>query len=148
MEKTLIILKPDAVDRRLVGKIVGRFEAKGLQLQGMKLGMIAREVAEKHYEAHKAKPFFSGLVDFMTGSPVVLMVLGGEHAIETARRLMGETAGYKATPGTIRGDFGLSGQFNLVHGSDSPEAAQREIELFFRADEILEYVIGDARWFE
>jgi nucleoside-diphosphate kinase len=147
MEKTLIILKPDAVDRRLVGETILRFERKGLQILGMKLAVVPRSTAEKHYEAHRAKPFYSSLVQFMTAGPVVLMVLGGSDAIQVSRRLMGDTAATKAPPGTIRGDFGLSSQFNLVHGSDSPEAAQREIELFFSPDEIIEYRSGDARWF-
>ena len=147
-EKTLIILKPDAVDRRLVGRIVQRFEQKGLQILGMKLNFLPPETIQTHYEAHKEKPFYDSLLGFMTGGPAVLMVLGGENAIATARRLMGATAAHKAEPGTIRGDFGLSAPYNLVHGSDSPEAAAREIELFFKSEELLEYRTSGAQWFE
>jgi nucleoside-diphosphate kinase len=146
MERTLIILKPDAVDRRLVGEIMSRFEKKGLQLSGLKLATISTATAEKHYEAHREKPFYSGLIKFMTGGPVVLMVLQGNHAIEVARKLMGSTFGYESEAGTIRGDYGISSQFNLIHGSDSPAAAQREIELFFSPDELFEYELCDAKW--
>ena len=147
-EKTLILLKPDAVDRRLVGQIIQRFEQKGLQILGMKLNVISADTIQKHYEDHKGKPFYDDLVSFMTGGPAVLMVLGGENAIETARKLMGATAAHKAEPGTIRGDFGLSASFNLVHGSDSPEAAAREIERFFKTEELLEYRPSGSQWFE
>ncbi len=146
MERTLIILKPDAVDRRLAGEIIARFERKGLQIAGLKLSMISVPTAEKHYDAHRAKPFYPGLVKFMTGSPVVLMVLQGSHAIEAARKMMGRTFGYQAEPGTIRGDFGISSQFNLIHGSDSAESAEREIKLFFAPGEVLEYKSCDGKW--
>ena len=146
MERTLIILKPDAVDRRLVGEIVSRFEKKGLQIVGLKLARISTATAEKHYEAHREKPFYSGLVTFMTGGPIVLMVLQGDHAIEVARNLMGTTFGYESPAGTIRGDYGISSQFNLIHGSDSPAAAERELELFFAAEELLDYESSDAKW--
>lgn len=148
MQKTLIIIKPDAFDRRLVGKIVSRFEAKGLQLLAMKLAAISEETAKKHYAEHEAKPFFDGLVRFITGGPVVLMVWGGGSAIAAARRLMGRTNAAEAEPGTIRGDWGLSGQFNLVHGSDSPESAEREIDLFFSPEELVELPHSDSKWFE
>ena len=146
MERTLIILKPDAVQRRLVGQIVSRFEQKGLKLAGMKLHKISRETAETHYSDHKGKPFYDGLVSFMTSEPVVTMCLEGHKAIEVCRKLMGATFGFAAEPGTIRGDFGISNQFNLVHGSDSPEAAKKEVELFFSADEIQEYGLADDAW--
>jgi len=146
MERTLIILKPDAVDRRLVGEIIARFERKGLQIAGLKLAMISHNIAEKHYEAHRAKPFYPSLVKFMTGGPVVLLVLQGAHAIEVCRKLMGKTFGHQAEGGTIRGDFGISSQFNLIHGSDSSESAERELKLFFQPGEILEYPTSDAKW--
>lgn len=146
MEKTLIILKPDAVDRRLIGEITARFERKGLQVVGLKLAVISQATAEKHYDAHRGKPFYAGLVKFMTSAPVVLMALQGNRAIEVARKLMGKTFGHQAEPGTIRGDFGMSSQFNLIHGSDSPESADRELKLFFNPGEVLEYKNCDSRW--
>lgn len=137
METTLIILKPDAVQRGLCGRILSRFEDKGLQVVGMKLMQISPKLAETHYEAHKGKPFYAGLVKFMTSSPVVVLALRGNGAITIARNMMGATFGSKAAPGTIRGDFGVSNSFNLIHGSDSPEAAQRELTLFFQPGEVL-----------
>ena len=148
METTLIILKPDAVHRRLVGEIIARLEKKGLQIVGLKLAVISRETAEKHYEAHRGKPFYSSLVQFVTGGPVVLMAVAGGHAIEVVRKMMGKTFGYQAEPGTIRGDLGISSQCNLIHGSDSPEAAERELRLFFSQEDIIDYRMGDARWLE
>ncbi len=137
METTLIILKPDAVQRGLMGRIIGRFEDKGLQIVGCKLMQISQELAAKHYEAHKTKGFYPGLVKFMTSSPVLVLAVRGVGAIAMARKMMGATFGSKAEPGTIRGDFGVSNSFNLIHGSDSPEAAEREIGLFFKAGEVL-----------
>lgn len=145
MEKTLILLKPDAVKRRLIGRILSRFEDKGLRVAGMKLMQISKELAAKHYADHQGKPFYDGLVDFMTSDPVVAMAIEGPKAIEVCRAMMGATFGFKADPGTIRGDFGISNQFNLVHGSDSPESAQRELELFFPGGEgILPWETADA----
>ncbi|HVR74671.1 MAG TPA: nucleoside-diphosphate kinase [Planctomycetota bacterium] len=146
MERTLILLKPDAVDRRLVGDIISRFERKGLLIVGLKLSRIALQTAEKHYEAHRGKPFYPGLVKFMTGGPVVMMALEGSRAVEVARKLMGKTFGHQAEPGTIRGDLGISSQYNLIHGSDSPESAERELRLFFAPGEILDYFTSDAKW--
>ena len=146
MERTLILLKPDAVQRSHVGDIVSRFERKGLKILGMKLMRIAPETAAKHYEAHQGKPFYDGLVKFMTSNPVVALALEGHQAISVCRKLMGATFGCDAEPGTIRGDFGISNGFNLVHGSDSPEAAARELEIFFNAGEILEYDRIDDSW--
>jgi len=131
METTLIILKPDAVQRGLMGKIVSRFEEKGLQIVGMKMMRISPELAATHYESHQGKPFYEGLVRFMTSAPVVVMAIRGVGAIVICRKMMGATFGSNAEPGTIRGDFGVSNSFNLIHGSDSPEAAEREIGLFF-----------------
>ena len=146
MQRTLIILKPDAVQRRLVGQIMQRFEAKGLRTAAMKFMQISRELAGQHYAVHKGKPFYNGLIDYITSGPVVVMLLVGPHAIDVARELMGQTFGYEAKPGTIRGDFGISRTFNLVHGSDSPETAEKEIPLFFSPDEIIEYPLCDEPW--
>ncbi len=123
MERTLIILKPDAVQRGLCGQIIDRFEKKGLQIVGLKFMKIPQTLAETHYGPHKGKPFYDGLVKFMTSSPVIVLALYGKDAIGVARKMMGATFGSKAEPGTIRGDFGVSNSFNLIHGSDSPESA-------------------------
>ena len=139
MERTLVLAKPDAVQRGLTGTIIARLEARGLKIVAIKLIQIDRSMAERHYEAHVGKPFFDGLVRFITSSPVVAMVLEGNRAIEIVRQTMGETDPAKATPGTIRGDFALDIGRNLVHGSDSPESAQREIALFFDQAELLSY---------
>ncbi len=146
METTLIIFKPDAVQRGLTGKILTRFEDKGLQVVGMKLMKISPELAETHYGAHKGKPFYNGLVGFMTASPVVVLAVRGVGAITVARKMMGATFGSKAEPGTIRGDFGVSNSFNLIHGSDSPEAAAKELGLFFKDGEILDYNRAINAW--
>lgn len=146
METTLIILKPDAVQRGLMGRILSRFEDKGLQVVGCKLTQISRQLAETHYEAHKSKPFYPGLVNFMTSAPVLILALRGNGAIAIARKMMGATFGSKAEPGTIRGDFGVSNSFNLIHGSDSPEAAERELGLFFKAGEVLNVDRAIEKW--
>ncbi len=146
MERTLIILKPDAVQRGLIGEIITRFEKKGLQVVGMKLMTIPRQLAETHYEPHRERPFYPGLVKFMTSSPVVVLALAGKDAIAIARKMMGATFGSKAEPGTIRGDFGVSNSFNLIHGSDSPEAATRELGLFFKPDELIEWTPAVQTW--
>jgi nucleoside-diphosphate kinase len=139
METTLIILKPDAVQRGLMGRIITRLEEKGLQVVGAKMMLISRDLAERHYESHRGKGFYEGLIKFMTSSPVLAMAVRGMGAIAISRRMMGATLGSNADPGTIRGDFGVSSSFNLIHGSDSPEAARREIELFFAPGELVEY---------
>lgn len=144
METTLIILKPDAVQRGLMGRILTRFEDKGLQIVGCKLMQISQELAATHYAAHKERPFYAGLVRFMTSSPVLVMAVRGNGAITIARNMMGATFGSKAAPGTIRGDFGVSNSFNLIHGSDSPEAAERELGLFFKAGEVLAWSQGGS----
>lgn len=146
METTLIILKPDAVQRGLMGQIITRFENKGLQVVGAKLMQIGQDLAAKHYEAHQSKPFYPGLVKFMTSSPVLVLAVRGVGAIGICRAMMGATFGSKADPGTIRGDFGVSNSFNLIHGSDSPDAAQRELELFFAAGEIVSYDRAVEGW--
>ena len=146
MERTLVLLKPDAVQRRLVGRIISRFEDKGLKIVGMKLMQVTRQLAERHYAEHREKPFFSELVSFITSSPVVAMVVEGPDAISEVRRLMGKTDPREAAPGTIRGDYGLSITQNLVHGSDSPESAAREIPIFFSEGEIFDYSMADEPW--
>ncbi|MFQ5589685.1 MAG: nucleoside-diphosphate kinase [Phycisphaerae bacterium] len=146
MERTLIILKPDAVQRRLIGRITQRFEDKGLSIVGMKFMRVSRELAERHYAPHRGKPFYPPLIDYITSGPVVVMVLQGDRSVAIARKLMGATFGYEADPGTIRGDFGVSRTFNLVHGSDSPETAAAEIALYFADDELLDYSPADGDW--
>ncbi len=146
MEQTLVLLKPDAVQRRLLGEILSRLERKGLRIAALKLMRIDRELAERHYQPHQGKPFYESLVSFMTSEPVVAMVIQGFRAVDVCRKLMGGTFGHQAEPGTIRGDFGISNQYNLVHGSDSPKEALREIELFFKPEEILDYVLADDAW--
>ncbi|MCD8350050.1 MAG: nucleoside-diphosphate kinase [Planctomycetaceae bacterium] len=131
MEKTLVILKPDCVARHLVGRVLARFEEKGLVIAGMRMEMIARETAEKHYAEHNGKPFYPGLVNFITSGPVVVMALAGVEAVSVVRKMIGATSGRAAEPGSIRGDYGLSKGFNLVHASDSVESAERELALFF-----------------
>jgi len=146
VETTLIILKPDAVQRALMGRILARFEDKGLQVVGMKLMQISPQLAQTHYESHQGKPFYAGLVRFMTSAPVLVLALRGNGAIAISRKMMGATFGSKAEPGTIRGDFGVSNSFNLIHGSDSPEAAERELKLFFKPGEVLDFKRAVDGW--
>ena len=146
METTLIILKPDAVQRGLCGRIITRFEEKGLQIVGMKLMQISQDLAATHYKDHASKPFYPGLVRFMTSSPVVVMAVRGIGAITICRNMMGATFGSKANPGTIRGDFGVSNSFNLIHGSDGPEAAARELGIFFKSGEVIEFPRAGETW--
>lgn len=138
MERTLLIIKPDAIQRRLIGKIVARFEEKGFQIIGMKLTKLDEVVIRRHYGAHEGKPFYEPLVRYMSANPVVVMAVQAKGAIAIARKMMGATFGADALPGTIRGDFAVSNRFNLIHGSDSPEAAEKEIGLFFKKDELWE----------
>ena len=145
-ERTLIIIKPDAVQRQLVGKIVSRFEDKGLKIVAAKFMQIPQETARKHYAVHEGKPFFEGVVNYLASSPVMVMVLQAEGVIAMSRKLMGETFGNEATPGTIRGDFGACRGYNLVHGSDSPESADYEIPLYFKPDEIVDYTLVAEDW--
>jgi nucleoside-diphosphate kinase len=146
MERTLIIFKPDAVQRMLSGQLLTRFENKGLQIVGLKFMKIPQQTAETHYAPHKGKGFYEGLVRFMTSSPVVVVALQGKNAIAIARKMMGATFGASAEPGTIRGDFGVSNSFNLIHGSDSPEAAQKELGLFFKPDELVDWAPAIQTW--
>lgn len=146
MEKTLIILKPDSLQRGLAGRIITRFEEKGFQILALKAMKVSRELAEKHYGVHKGKPFYPRLLEYITSSPVVVMVLQANNGIAVARKMMGATFGSNAEPGTIRGDFGLSNSFNLIHGSDSPEAAAFEIGLYFKPEDLLTYERANERW--
>ena len=146
MQKTLILFKPDCVQRKLVGTIVQRFEKKGLRLAGLKLVQASRELAEKHYAVHKGKPFYESLLGFLTSGPTVALVWEGREAVAVARTLMGPTDGTKAPPATIRGDFALSVQNNLVHGSDSPENAELEIKLWFKPEELVGWAPAEQGW--
>ena len=146
MERTLIIFKPDCVQRRLVGEILRRFEAKGLRIAALKLMQVDRALGEKHYAEHRGKPFFDGLIGFITGGPVIVGVLEGPEAISVVRTMLGATDGAAAAPGTIRGDLSISKQNSLIHGSDGPESARREIALWFRAEELVDYAIDGEGW--
>ncbi len=146
MEKTLIILKPDAIQRGLAGRIVSRFEEKGFQILAMKLMQVSRQLAERHYGVHKDKPFYPRLLAYITSSPVLVMVLQANNAIAVSRKMMGATFGSNAEPGTIRGDFSLSNSFNLIHGSDSVESAEMEIGLYFNPDDLLLYERAGEGW--
>jgi nucleoside-diphosphate kinase len=147
LERTLVLFKPDAVQRGLVGRILARFEDKGLRIVGLKLRQFSRAHIEKHYEVHKERPFYPKLVQFMSSGPVVALALEGKDAIEVTRNLMGATNSRKAAPGTIRGDFGMSFSNNLVHGSDSQESAVRELALFFsERGELVEWTPCDLEW--
>lgn len=139
METTLIILKPDAVQRGLMGRIISRFEDKGLQIVGAKMTQITLDLAAQHYREHLGKPFYESLVGYMSSSPVLLLAVQGPNAVQVSRKMMGATSCLQAELGTIRGDFGISTACNLVHGSDSPESASRELDLFFEDGEILSY---------
>ena len=137
MPRTLVLVKPDGVQRGLAGEILSRLERKGLRIVALKMLKMDRSLAERHYDVHRGKPFFSSLVDFITSGPIVAVVAEGKGAVEVVRRMMGETDPLKSAPGTIRGDFGLEMEQNLIHGSDSEENAQKEIALFFSAKEIV-----------
>ena len=145
-ERTFVMLKPDAVQRRLVGRILQRFEQKGLSIVGLKLIDMPRAKAEELYSVHKGRPFYGSLVDFVTASPVAVMAIEGNQAIAVVRKLLGATFGFNAEPGTIRGDFGLSKGFNLIHGSDSPESAARELPIFFAPGEFVKIERCDVGW--
>jgi nucleoside-diphosphate kinase len=146
MEATLVLVKPDGVQRGLIGEVISRFERKGLVIAGLKLMRVTPELAETHYGEHKAKPFYPSLVSFITSGPVVAMAVRGPRAIKVVRDLMGKTFGHEAAPGTIRGDFSASTAMNIVHGSDSPASARRELGIFFPPAEILEYDHVRASW--
>ena len=143
IQKSFVMMKPDAVQRRLMGKILSRFEEKGLQIVAVKLMQIDEELAKTHYGEHAEKPFFPSLVEYITSSPALAMVIEGEEAITTIRKLVGATNPLEADLGTIRGDFGMNTGRNIIHASDAPESAEREISLFFNEDEICDYQIID-----
>ena len=139
MERTLVIIKPDAVQRGLIGEIIGRLERRGLRIAGMKLVQVSDELARRHYAVHEGRPFFPGLIRFITSGPVVVIALEGKNAIEITRATMGATAPGKAAPGTIRADLAMDIGFNLVHGSDGPETASYELALWFDESELVSY---------
>jgi len=145
-QRTLVIIKPDGVQRSLVGAILGRFEQRGLQIVALRLMQVSRELAERHYGEHRGKGFFEGVVSYMSSSPVVVAALEGPNAVAVVRSTMGATNAADAAPGTIRGDMALEIGRNLVHGSDSPESSAREIELFFRAEDLVSYQRAVAPW--
>jgi nucleoside-diphosphate kinase len=146
VERTLIIIKPDGVERALIGPIITRFEQRGLKIIGMKMMQVSDELARRHYAIHEGKPFFEPLIDYITSAPVVVMVLEGPDAILAARNTIGATKPVEATAGSIRGDFGMMVGRNLVHGSDSPENGEAEISLWFAADELIAYERAVDRW--
>jgi nucleoside-diphosphate kinase len=139
LERTFLAIKPDGVQRKLVGEIIRRFEAKGFTLVGLKLMNVSRELAETHYGVHRERPFFASLVEFITSGPVVAMVWEGEGVIASARKIIGATNPLNAEPGTIRGDFGVNVGRNLIHGSDAPETAQQEVSLWFKEEELVNW---------
>lgn len=146
MERTFIAIKPDGVQRKLVGEIIRRFEAKGFTLVGLKMMSVPRELAEKHYEVHQEKAFFPGLVKFITSGPLVAMVWEGDGVVSSARKIIGATNPLTAEPGTIRGDFGVSVGRNLIHGSDAIETAAKEISLWFTPEELVSWDSAMAAW--
>lgn len=146
MQRTLILFKPDAVQRRLCGKLLGRLEDKGLKIVGLKMLSVTKELSAQHYAEHVSKPFYPLLEEFITSGPVVALVAEGPQAVAVVRAMMGPTNGAQAPLGTIRGDFGVSRQMNLMHGSDSPEAAEREIAVYFKPAELISYETTLAKW--
>ena len=146
MEKTFVMVKPDGVQRGVIGEVVRRFEQKGYKLVGAKLMQVSQELAETHYAEHKERPFFGELVDFITSGPVFAMVWEGENVITVARTMIGATNPAEANPGSIRGDFGVTVGKNIIHGSDSLESAEREINLFFNESEVLDYNLSNSPW--
>lgn len=146
MERTLILIKPDGVQRGLVGPILARFEARGLKIVALKLVQVSTELAERHYAVHQGKGFYEGLVRYITSSPVVAMVLEGTNVVTAVRKTVGATKSFEADPGTIRGDLALEVGRNLVHASDAPETANEEIALWFREDELVGYPRDTDRW--
>lgn len=146
IERSFVLLKPDAVARRLVGEIIGRFESKGLKIVGMKQLKVTPELSKKHYAEHVSKPFYPMLEEFITSGPVVALAIEGPQAIAVIRAMLGSTNGREAPLGTIRGDFGLSRQMNLVHGSDGPDAAARELAIYFKPEELISYSSSLDPW--
>jgi len=145
-EKTFVMIKPDGVQRKLAGELMSRLERKGLKIVALKMMRITRDLASNHYAEHQGKPFYPGLIDFITSAPVIAMVWQGEHAIDIVRKVLGATSPDKAEPGSIRGDYAISTSYNLMHASDSPQSAEREINLFFKEEEIMEYTLTLKNW--
>lgn len=145
-ERTLIIIKPDGVQRHLTGEIISRFEKKGLKIVAARFMQITEKLARSHYAVHQGKPFFEGVVKYLSSSPVMVMVLEADGVIDMVRKMLGATFGHQAEAGTIRGDYSCSRGYNLVHGSDSPESAATEIALYFKEDEICSYEFADENW--
>ncbi len=146
MERTLILLKPDAVERRLCGRIISRIEDRGFKFAGMKLLKVTPELSRQHYAEHVSKPFYPQLEQFITSGPIIALCVEGPEAVRVMREMMGKTNGRDAAPGTIRGDFGLSRQMNLIHGSDSLESAAREIAIYFRPEELVSHAVAVEPW--
>ncbi len=146
MERTLVLIKPDAVQRGLIGEITSRLENKGLKISGMKLMKVSEELAGRHYGEHVGKPFFDALVNFITSSPIVALAVDGDNAVAVVRNVMGATNPQDAANGSIRGDLGLSIGMNLIHGSDSPTSSERELALFFDESELLDYDRDVDNW--
>jgi len=146
MERTFVMIKPDGVQRRFIGRVIQRFEEAGLKIVAMKFMAVSKELAEKHYEVHKGKPFYEGLIKYITSGPVVAMVIEGMNAIERVRNMVGATDPQKAMPGTIRGDFSQHIGRNIIHASDGEETAKKEITLWFSDDEIVDYKMDDEKW--
>ena len=146
MERTFLAVKPDGVQRQLVGEIIRRFEIKGFTLVGLKLLQVSRELAEQHYDVHRERPFFSSLVDFITSGPVVAMVWEGDGVVASARKIIGATNPLSAEPGTIRGDYGVNIGRNLIHGSDAIETARREVSLWFKDEELVNWKPSISSW--
>lgn len=146
VERTFVAVKPDGVERILVGEVVGRFEKRGLKIVGMKFMKVTKEMAEQHYGEHKGKPFYDGLVSYITSGPIVAMALEGKNAVALARQTIGATKPQEAAPGTIRGDLAVEIGRNIVHGSDSPENGQREIGIFFKPEELVEWSGSLNKW--
>ena len=146
MQRTFVMVKPDGVQRRLIGRVIARFEQAGINLAAMKFMSVSRDLAEQHYAVHQGKPFYEGLIKYITSGPVVAMVLQGDNVIERVRHMVGATDPQEAAPGTIRGDFAQDIGRNIVHASDSPETARQEIALWFDDREIVDYEMTDQPW--
>ena len=146
MERTFIIIKPNSVQRELIGDIISRFEKRGLKISAMKLILIDKKTAERHYSEHVGKDFYQPLIKFITSGPSVVMILEGDQAIEIVRQMCGTTDPLQADPGTIRGDYGMSIRQNIIHASDSVESAEREIDIFFKKEEIIDYKLAARPW--
>ena len=146
MEQTYLMIKPDGVQRGLCGEILSRFEKKGLEIVAMKLMVIPKETAENHYGEHKERPFFPSLISYITSGPVFAMVWEGENAVQVCRNIMGKTNPQESAPGTIRGDYCMVTGVNIIHGSDSPESAAREIGIFFRPEDLVDYKRDSDKW--